>query len=307
MRSEEKNSLVNAPKVDSSELARAFRAALVDPTGSKLPAGPLQKALSALVASGRAAWPDLPVDELAFVEHLARRVPPSQVRSLAALQAADLYLAFACISGQGPAVLEVLRRIGEHVRRQAARLQIPRAVAEEAEQALAASLAGGGEEAGLGSYTGVGPLDAWLRSAALRVLLRHQDRSRREVRAEVSQGSEGLGDLELEFIKGRYRPHFADAFREALSTLSDRERTVLRLHLTAGMNIEAIGLSYRVHRATVARWIAAAREKLLQQTHRSLAARLSMSPSEAPSLARLLKSQLEVSLSDLLPKPDKGK
>ena len=65
------------------------------------------------------------------------------------------------------------------------------------------------------------------------------------------------------------------------------------------MNIEQIGALYGVHRATVARWIASAREGIAGTTRRLLAERLGMPALEIESLVRLCQSRLDVGFSAL--------
>jgi RNA polymerase sigma-70 factor (ECF subfamily) len=53
---------------------------------------------------------------------------------------------------------------------------------------------------------------------------------------------------------------------------------------------------YRVHRATVARWIAKARDTLVERTRDVLVHRLDAGPAEIASLLRLIRSELDASL-----------
>ena len=74
---------------------------------------------------------------------------------------------------------------------------------------------------------------------------------------------------------------------------------MLKLYL-GGLNIERIGVCYGVHRATVARSIGDARERLLADTRTRLAGNLALEESEVDSLVGLLRSQVEVSLMKYL-------
>ena len=56
----------------------------------------------------------------------------------------------------------------------------------------------------------------------------------------------------------------------------------------------------KVSRATVARWLAAAREALHDETRRELLGHLRVSPSELDSIAALVRSQVELSLAGLV-------
>lgn len=262
----------------------------------------LEARLEAILEAGRRSWPDVEVSPRAFVVHLAARA--TDASSLEPTRGAvDLYLALACLDGSRPAVAEVERRVHEQARRTSHRLRMTPSDREElAQQVLASVLVGEGGSPGIGRYAGLGTLDAWLAATAIRMGLRMKDRARRE--SPDADAGEAAGawekDPELDFIKRRYRDHFNEAFRQALTGLTVREKSVLRLYLFGEMNIESIGQCYRVHRATVARWIVAAREKLLLETRAALAERLGLGASEVESIVGLLQSQIDVSLTDYL-------
>ncbi|MFP2932660.1 transcriptional regulator, partial [Pyxidicoccus sp. 3LG] len=61
----------------------------------------LEDVLASLYAAGRQAWPEVPLAEEDFLRHLAERLPPGDdvAGALAAVHAADLYLACACARG----------------------------------------------------------------------------------------------------------------------------------------------------------------------------------------------------------------
>ena len=61
-----------------------------------------------------------------------------------------------------------------------------------------------------------------------------------------------------------------------------------------------MGVVYRVHRATAARWVAAARDALKEGTLALLGERLKVTPTELASLLGAVQSELEVSLRGLL-------
>jgi RNA polymerase sigma-70 factor (ECF subfamily) len=75
---------------------------------------------------------------------------------------------------------------------------------------------------------------------------------------------------------------------------------LLRLHLVNGLTVEAIGKMYGVSQPTASRWLAAARATLLDDIKATLAARLGASSEELASLAGLVASRLDLSLSALL-------
>jgi len=122
--------------------------------------------------------------------------------------------------------------------------------------------------------------------------------SRRREQPEES-GGPALGarlDPELDYLKLRYKTEVEEAIIGALAQLSDRESTLLRLHLGERMGIDALGTLYSVNRATAARWLAAARLALVAKTKEALQARLQLSERECDSMVALVQSQLDVSI-----------
>src|SRR5262249_7133929 len=107
-------------------------------------------------------------------------------------------------------------------------------------------------------------------------------------------------DPEQRMIHARYRAPFEDALREGLAQLSKRDRNLLRFHYLVGMTLDAMARSYRVHRATVARWLAAIRDELETGVKIRLWEETGISPSELQSLWIAVKSDIDVSLSRLL-------
>jgi RNA polymerase sigma-70 factor (ECF subfamily) len=110
----------------------------------------------------------------------------------------------------------------------------------------------------------------------------------------------GPGNPELSLAVRRDVEEFKDAFAEAVTAIPDKERAILRLHFVDGLTIDEIGVVYRVHRATAARWLGRARTTLLGEIRRRLAARLGATDSELDSVMRGVRSQLDISLCNFL-------
>src|ERR1700723_1109279 len=95
----------------------------------------LERELLVRLEAARAAWPEISVDEEAFVGHLARHAeggPPPLEHS------ADLWLVCACANGSPLAIVALERRYRGGIERAAAR--IDPGVADEATQVVLASL-----------------------------------------------------------------------------------------------------------------------------------------------------------------------
>jgi RNA polymerase sigma-70 factor (ECF subfamily) len=229
----------------------------------------------------------------AFVaERLGETVPEDDV-------AADLLLACGCAEGD-EAALRVFD--DEHLRdvpRLVARVERDAAAVEEIKQRLRERLLLPRDEKPprIADYRGKGRLTSWLRVAAIRIALDLQASRPSAPRADVDLVQR---DPELDYLRERYRDAFREAFTAALDELEGRDRTVLRMHLLDGLGIDRIGQLYEVHRATAARWLDRARAELFEATRRRLRERLGVSASEFASIARLVQSDLDVSVCRIL-------
>jgi RNA polymerase sigma-70 factor (ECF subfamily) len=107
-------------------------------------------------------------------------------------------------------------------------------------------------------------------------------------------------DPELTYLKAVYRTAFREAFAAAIGSLEARDKSLLRQHLVDGLTIDELAPIYGVHRATAARWVASARELLLQRVRREFAERARVSDRELRSVLRLVESRLDLTLQRLL-------
>jgi RNA polymerase sigma-70 factor (ECF subfamily) len=227
------------------------------------------------------------------------------------LHAADLYLACACANG-APAAVALFEEA--HLARLEVALSgvvvITPEEIDEVRQQLRVKLLVGDPAAArpplIATYSARGSLASWVRVAAVRqalTLVRDARIGARAGRRAADEGALGaaLGaDPELDFIQGRYRRDFEIAFAAALLEIADRDRALLRMHVVAGLTLEKIGAIYRVDRSTVSRWLSDARRDLLDRTELQVRDRLGVAPAEFESMARLLTSQLEIDLPELL-------
>ena len=277
-----------------------------EPTGSA--ADPtLEAALVAACTRGRAAFPDLALDDQTFVKHLARVIKtggagPSAISTLAI---EDLFLACACLAGTEGAAATFSARHGATIRGTIVRI-VRGADNGEVEQQLVAGLlvASVAGPARIGSYAGKAPLDRWLGVAAQRAALMWLRENRTEARARDGAAAEpapgGHTHPEMAYLKDRYRSDFEGALKDSLGRLPERQRTLLRLHLVNGVSVEKIGQMFAVSQPTASRWLAAARGTLLDDIKATLGNRLGASSQELASLAGMVASRLDLSLSMLL-------
>jgi RNA polymerase sigma-70 factor (ECF subfamily) len=286
-----------------AELGVAFLSRLpADLRGT--PSDELEPELQALVSRARSEVPGVALDPIEFVAYVAERVTfDARGRPvLASLHAGDLWIAFGCVTGARDAIGAFEARYAAEIAG-ALRRSFEPALAEDAELRLREKLMLVADDGTprLASYAGRGGLGPWLRAAAVRTAIDLM-RARKEVPADPGALGELGGQIDplLASLKQRYRDEFRIAFEAAAQTLTPRERTLLRYRFFDDLSIDEIGTLYRVHRATVARWIAAIRESLFEVTRTRLMAQLSITDSEVDSVLRLIDSQLDVSIGALV-------
>ena len=235
----------------------------------------------------------------AFLPFLAERVP--QDGALELLPVADLYLVCACLEGLPRAADRLVQGFSPGLERALARTGAEPVLRDEACQlTFAQLLAPERGRSKLHDYAGRGPLAAWLHVAGIHSLLM-LERERRGRREDLLDSllELPLGPSQAAGAEGLDRQRLKEALQLAASSLTPRERTVLKLNFLEGLNIEEIGKLYAVHRSTVARWIATAREALLTRTRARLQTN-GLHGSALESLLHLADSRLELSLSSLL-------
>ncbi|HEY6476327.1 MAG TPA: sigma-70 family RNA polymerase sigma factor [Polyangia bacterium] len=286
-----------------AELARVFAGAR---PGVRLPAD-LGVRLVALITRVESAWPDLSFDPARLVETIARAAGDDLEKGLGDLYVEDLGLALACADGLANALGHCDRLCAGPIAAAVARVDRSPDLRDEVRQILWQRIFVGtaAEAPRIQSYAGRGPLAAWVAVAAQRVAL---DLRRSDARAA---GSDPLADQllpasehpEIDYLRTRYKAEFETAVREALGGLPDRDRLLLKLTIVSGLSHEQLANIYSVNQSTITRWIARARETVLAETERRVCAALRMPPGEFRSLAGLLLSRLDLSISRVLDTP----
>jgi len=253
----------------------------------------------------RRAWPKVDLPDEEFVDHLAARVRPDEdlVALLPQLKIADLYLACAAERRRPAAVTAFeetfIRRVGQFVRG----IDRETCFVADVTQALRIKLFVGSHGDGkLSRYSGRGALESWVRAVAIRTaydLRRTEEYKRREEDCALDMIA-GSDDPELDLLWQRYNDEFRAALEDGLAGLPERDRTLLRLYLVEQLPAMQIGKLYRVHETTVLRWIAQARETVVQRVRAGLLRTLRLSSGEFDELLAMLRSRLDVSVRRLL-------
>ena len=295
--------MTDLPRTLAAVFAEASTAPVVSTDG-------LDQALAGALSVARAAWKDLPataIGDEVFVAYLAARVATPDAAGVAAVKAADLYLACGCSVGAPRAIVLFEQHYLSEVPSYVGQIDRSGELADEVRQQLSERLLVNPRK--IVDYTGRGPLGGWLRVAAVRIGL-NVKRSQKPMpltrAAETPERAHDEGerghmsapspDPELDYLKLRYRNELREAFALTLASLDGEARAVLKMHYLDGLNIDEIGASFRVHRSTVARWLSQAREKILEETRKLLSSRLQIGRAEAESVIHLVQSQLDVSI-----------
>jgi RNA polymerase sigma-70 factor (ECF subfamily) len=308
---------VNENRLDQGdgapELAEAYLEGLARSSGT-LDAGELRMLAAALrsaLEAARSTWPSLDVDSVAWARHLGRQEAQATTGAHGPppATASDLYLAFACGSGDSDAIAALERRHFGDVRLALASAGLAPSEVDEVLQQLRERLfvASGGMPPRILTYLGRGPLAGWLRVAAVRLAV-GQHRSAR-VRPEAADEADlerlapARTEPEAAYLRARYRVQYERALKQALDSLTPQQRNLMRLHYVEGIGVEKLGRLNQVHASTASRWIAQARTILLRETERIVRASLSMSEAGFESLLRVVRSDLHLSLAQFLPAP----
>jgi RNA polymerase sigma-70 factor (ECF subfamily) len=261
-------------------------------------------AIDELWKRGRAAWPGIEVSAPRFRDDVERRLARTGMTDGIDRLHTDIYVAIAAADGDDRAIAACDRIASNEVDFAQGRLRATAAQADDVRGELRRLLFVAEDErpAAITTFTGRGDLRGYARVIVARALVRRIQKDKKEVALEPDAMDALVPTLdpEMQHLREHYREDVDQAFRAALVNLSERERAVLRFHLLDGWSIDQIGERYGVHRATAARWVGAAREKLGEDLRKRLAERLAIPASQVSSIVALVTSAIEVSLDRLL-------
>ncbi len=261
----------------------------------------LERLLAAHVRAGVEAWPALKLAPEAFVARIAHHwgTTGGGIEWLRDLRGADLFLASACLERVPLAIETFDRELLSAVPAILARGNIRDLPADEIRQRVRERLFVGASK--IGDYSGRGSLAGWLQVVTLRIAI---DVARQQQSAPIPTDIDDAAmigpDPELQMIKDKYGAPFKVALRAALAELPADKRALLRQHFIDGVTLDALAAQLGVHRATVARRIAQAREEVFDGVRARLQAELGLDRAEFDELVGLLRSRLELSLSALV-------
>jgi RNA polymerase sigma-70 factor (ECF subfamily) len=256
----------------------------------------MEEILQSGLADARSRWPEVHLDDDPFLAHLARLLAAG-AGELAALELPDLFLACACLAQDRAALTalesEVLGQVPLWIRR------IAGGATDDIQQDLRQKLLVGPEPL-LAGFQGRKTLAVWVRVIASRRAIDHQRLQKPQQDPGELEDLWSGPDPELDAIKLHDAQALRDLLHQALEALPPRERNLLRLHYLEGVSLDRLAVLERVHRATVARWLAASRDQVLDRVRDGLSRTLRLTESESESLLRLVRSRIEISLRRVL-------
>jgi RNA polymerase sigma-70 factor (ECF subfamily) len=252
-----------------------------------------------MYGDGQLRWPSVELDSEVFRRHCQRLLGPHPSPEVEQF-GAELYLCCACAERNPQATLTFEQETSRVARAAIARVNRDPEFVEEALRELWDKLLFA-PDAKVGEYSARGPLQAWTRVAAARTAI-DRSRTHRTVWTRQRDFSEQFGGggsgPESYLTKARYQEAFQQALKHAIAELSAQDRNLLRMHVLDRCSIDQIGRAYGVHRATAARWLERARAHVLESVRKQLClGRLALTNSELFSIAHLMGTELELSLS----------
>ncbi|HEY0251258.1 MAG TPA: hypothetical protein VGC41_07005 [Kofleriaceae bacterium] len=247
-------------------------------------------------------WPAW-IDPAAFGHYLGRRVDPALplAEAIGELAIGDLYLACACALGIPAAHAALDQSYAGNLRAALSTLDSRSDFIAEVLQLLREKiLVARDGEPKIASYSGHGPLGAWLRVAAMRTALslRRQRQPELAIDDELDAVLDLAPNAEIRVIARELGSDLRETLRAAVAAQPARIRAIMRMYYADNRGVEDIGRVYNVHASSISRWLAKARTEILSHTRAAL---LAKSHTEA-SLDSLLGhvASLEISFDSLL-------
>jgi RNA polymerase sigma-70 factor (ECF subfamily) len=266
------------------------------------------------LAAARARWPDAAVSDERLAAAVAERLGAQKdpAAALARLRLDDLLLAQWCAGGDPRAIAAFERAHRADLDGVLARFRRLAITPDELLQTLRIKLfvATSGRPPRIADYSGFGFLQNWLRVTALRALVDvargEQARRLEELLADDDLvGLPALGpDLRARVSREEVGRAIKQAFARAVAGLAPRQRNFLRHAHVDQLTLDQIAATYGVHRATVARTLKEARDKLTAATRDALGEQLGLDAAALDSVVRAADSRIDLSLSRVLRAPE---
>jgi RNA polymerase sigma-70 factor len=249
----------------------------------------------AQLANARARWPEAPEPDVTFAELVA-------ARAMQKPRIEDLYLAWWCRSGNTTAINAFETAFEEELRTTTTKFR--ELQTDELRQLLRIKLFVGTPDTPpkIREYGGTGALKSWLRVTAVRLFIDVMRSTRTQRYEQELDDVEilGIADPQGRTIRAELGVAVKHAFAAAVAKLLPRQRVFLRHAYVDHHTLDQIAAHYAVHRTTVARTLAAAREQLIAETRAGVIAAVGIADEELTSVIRMLDSRIDLSLSRVL-------
>jgi RNA polymerase sigma-70 factor (ECF subfamily) len=251
-----------------------------------------------VVGEAARAWPAIAISHERFATYLKERAGFTH--------ASDLYLACGCIDRIAPALAAFDEHYIRSLPARVQRLGLAATVVEEMQQVLREKLlvAPPGQLPRLATYSGRGPLHAWIRAAAVRTAL---NLLRATWREDLTGDDEPSGRAvdpamspERELRHAAYGEAITKALRDATRDLAAEDRLLLQMHFADGISAEQIGRTLGINRVTAHRRLVRAYRQIERGAIALLRQRLGVAPEDLDSVLSITRSRLEISVRTLL-------
>jgi RNA polymerase sigma-70 factor (ECF subfamily) len=273
--------------------------------------GSLQTQVERIGVVGLRAWPTLAVDGSVLASYVRQRFKDGE--QVPDDLFADIYLACACLHGAPGAISAFMTRHLADVERRTRSFNSSPSFADDVRQKTLETLflSVGDDPAKIAQYEARGPLGRWVRVVVRRVALRLASQSGKEppipiedqiLETDIVKPNGGEARLMATELKSALRK----AFVTALHSLSVADRLLLKMCFAKKLTMTVIARINRVSQPTISRKIEQARCKLIEGTHQELAQALGLNDMDLRSMFRMVRSQIEVSLTRLLAEEDSG-
>jgi RNA polymerase sigma-70 factor (ECF subfamily) len=271
------------------------------------PPASLEATLVRLLEASSAEYPSLGIAPERFVRRLAEVLSATEsLDSLDRLHAPDLYLCCACIERHPEALAIFDRKLLSRLEVFLSRMKQTSAFVDEVRQILREKLfiAPLGKRPKLADYSGQGALANWIRVIATRTAIdlvrKHDERRQSDTDMLERDPRPVTSDIELGYVKERYRTALNQALQESVVVLSGEQRNLLRMHFLESVTLDQLAALFRVHRVTISRRLLQAREAILGEVRRLVCVQLGADSAEFESIIGLVRSRLDLSLPGLL-------
>lgn len=253
------------------------------------------QSIEAAYVAGAAAHPGLALARPAFAAFAGEREASWQ-DDLA--RAPDLFLACACASGVPGAAERFVALFGDRIQSYLGTLATSHDRVDEVRQIVLVRCLVATEKGppAIAAFSGRGSLEGWVRATAVREALGLERAGKRA----LPGGTPDAAVVPPWSLAVHYREPALRAFIAASRTLAPPHRALLRLHYVHGTTTAQLATMFQVSRATLVRRLAEAREALLQRFSHELGELAGLAPEDGVAVLRMVKSQIDLSLSSLL-------